>query len=82
MVCYRVIDHGWIKHRSGRQRDAITHDEQALVPQEQIRAEDPQNFMARVDGAKKLVTTCSFTAMEAILEIQSGACKGQSRFLG
>jgi hypothetical protein len=57
VVSHHLIDLGWIKHRPGRQRDAIAYEERALALQVQIGAEEPQNIMARVDKAKTLITT-------------------------
>jgi eukaryotic-like serine/threonine-protein kinase len=57
MVSYRLIDLAWVKHRLGRQKEAIADGERAVSLQSRVADADAENSMARLESAKSLVTT-------------------------
>jgi len=56
-VSFELIDLAWVDHRLGQYNDAIAHAARALELQRQVAGADPENFAARVESAKTLVTT-------------------------
>jgi tetratricopeptide (TPR) repeat protein len=56
-VSYGLIDLAWIEHLLGQYQDSFAHAAQTLALQQRVADADAENFAARLEVAKSLVTT-------------------------
>lgn len=56
-VSFVLIDLAWVEHELRQYRDSVAHSAQALALQLRVASADPDNFAARLEAAKTLLTT-------------------------